>query len=465
MWQHVLKEHLQEPSEELKSLFPKQLDQDWADKIVQGSWEPIEIHAKTANDNLQWPLSTDTERRNHLRRIKYNFWMLITNNCLSMSHIDNVLKYAMGEVQVLPSAQELQNVQTGDQLILSIRLLDSLQLKVLFDFLESLMKACKLGTYAESHGPSHDAFLDSPEDDIRIGVTLDDSFLYIDLDMKSLSSSENTSSPHDETWSPPDVNSIVCWLYEDQDLTEKIDPSTQRHDKAVKYLKKLENEYEELTLNCSQKCKLLEYQDALKCLKHKCENEFVETSASAESQIQCKKELAERAESGDDFVVSNSSDISTEEEAFEESRNRDGSVNQPDNNDENNSRTNSKNNSCINSAFMEIDETSNEKLCIADAKIMKNIATIRHLQLNFERACVINDRVYLIPLLRDYMKEALELRLIESEPHVEDSFTEPLHDDEENIDKREYSQKQLRETSRGKKKGSSSKKSKGRKSR
>ncbi|ONK75232.1 uncharacterized protein A4U43_C03F14730 [Asparagus officinalis] len=404
----------------------------------------------TANDNLLQPLSGDKERSRLLKLIKYNFWMLITNNCLSMSHIDKVLKYAMGEIQVLPSAQELENVQTGDQLIFSIRLLDSLQLKEVFDFLESLMKACKLGPYAESRGPSRDAFLDSPEDDIRIGVTLDDSLSYIDLNLEPLSSSENSSSPDGEARNTPDVNSVICWLYDDQNDKEKIKAlAKEREVGADKIVENLQKEYSELYAVCGEK--LLEYQDALKFLKNEIENEPGERTNSAEIPIEWKKELAKG-------------------EAFKESRNTDGSINQSDNDDENISRTGSIYNSNTKSAFRKLEEPSNKKLCIVDAKIMKNLATIKQLKSNLERVCFVDYRAILVPLLRVYMQEALKRRIEEHSQRISEeasgaSLKELLHDDEKDRDKRDFSPKQLQETSKDRKKSSNSKKSKGKKSR
>ncbi|ONK75353.1 uncharacterized protein A4U43_C03F15950 [Asparagus officinalis] len=464
MWQHMLEEHLYEPPEELQSFLPKQLDQHWTDKIVKGIWEPIDIRDRTTNSNLECSLSTNTERSFFLKRIKCNFWLLATNNCLSKSHIDKVLRYVMGENQVLPSVQDLENVGTGDQLILCIRILDSLQLEKVHNFLESLVQACNLCIRAERHRPLGNAFLDSP----GIGVTLDDSFLHIDLDLKPLSNSENSLSAEDKTWSSPDVNRVMCWLYEDQNHTEKINAlAAEREVETINIVEKLRNEYEDLCMICSKKRKLIQYQDALNLFKNKCKNELAERANSAEYLTQWKKELAEKAESGNDSLICVISDILTEAETLNASRKQDGAINQSNDNDKDNS-TSSLDNSCIKAAHKKLESSSNVEICIADAQIMKNLATTRQLQLNLERDCTVDYRVILVPHLRAYIQEALKRRIAEqkeSGAKIEASFKELLHDDEKQTVKRDYNRKQLQETARGKTKSSSFKKSKRKQSR
>ncbi|ONK75351.1 uncharacterized protein A4U43_C03F15930 [Asparagus officinalis] len=517
--QHVLKEHTDKLSEELKPFFPEKYDQDWVvklvnnivnakitknldtskplklnlektcdsykleflspflksymqnvnsdwvDKIVSCTWEPIDVQVMTGDSN-RLPLSNHPERKELLKRIRDYFRILILHNYLLKTHLDRILSNAMRELQAHSSAELLLSHGVNNQSVDCIRALDSLQLQKVLEFLQSLTQDHKLEPYAEPHDPSRDVVFNIPECDVRIRAFFYDSSPHIDLDLKILSSSEDTSSPDNGTKCFPDVNSMLFWLYE-HNLMQIINGWSHQRNKgqmeADRILKKLEKEIEDLTRICTVKGELLTYLVHIEHLKGVCEKELMERENSVEvSMTKWKEELTERAETGNDFMIRVISFILTEAEAFRASQDGDDAIN----NDENHPKTSSLDNIFIKAVFRKLEESYDKKICIVDGKIMKNLATARQLQFNLEQACVNDFLVVLLPLLKIYIQEVVMRKAAEqttSEPGASGAahFMKLLHTAESSPDKGE--EKQIQEISKGIKKRNKPKKPKGRK--
>uniref|UniRef100_F6HV75 USP domain-containing protein n=1 Tax=Vitis vinifera TaxID=29760 RepID=F6HV75_VITVI len=185
-------------------------------------------------EGSEWPLPDYPRRAKTLAKIQGMLQMLLKGRYLSRTHVLQVIRYTLEELQIFASELQLRNLGL-DNTLLGICLLEFPQLEKVLRFLHSIAYICGITKFPEEGGAPAGA--QKSEIKETIGVSIDSSYLLLDerlvtgeLDV-STSNNSNSNEGSGSTFSLEDHDDdtlpgggiFVPWLFVGRSIEEKLE--------------------------------------------------------------------------------------------------------------------------------------------------------------------------------------------------------------------------------------------------
>ncbi|CAI0549437.1 unnamed protein product [Linum tenue] len=385
-----------------------------------------------------WALSEDSERVKLLEKIHAVFESLISHKYLAMSHLTKVMQLTMDELQTLPSGSQLLN-HGLDRTPMLICFLGASQLRKILKFLQDLSHACGLGRYSDlgsamddTNGEVHT--YESKED---LVLSVDGTFLYLDeslLPSECAQENGTTSSGNPENLVPPDTDSLLTWIFLGPSSSDQLQLWIRRKEEKIQQgmdiVQTLEKEFYHLQSLCERKCEHLSYEEALQGLEDFLLEEAKKREDMAPSELESFDSILRRrrddaVNSANDGLLSDRkyeldiiSSVLKEAETLtvnqfgyednygmasqscdlESGENSDGRsrdyIHQVD--------------SCVEVAIQGQKEQLSVELSKIDARIMRIVTGMQHLERKLEPVSACDYLSILLPLVKSYLRAHLE---------------------------------------------------------
>ncbi|KAL8091545.1 uncharacterized protein LOC141692568 isoform X2 [Apium graveolens] len=519
---HVVQEHVGELSSEIKSVFPRSVNEEWVNMFLSCPWKPLDVGAaveiiekqsnsaapssvydsyqgnvidegkdcftdsvrdsfaqdKEMNNGFEtggrdsisnsirkecnkttacmpisflgsWPLSDDVECAKLLEKISSVLQLLIKHKCLAESHLSKMIQFAIGELQSLDSGSQLI-IYSVDQTPLCICFLKAQELKKVYKFLQELSNSCGLGRYPEKNSSLDDSSsiiqADITQklvfDELNSFLLLDEHFMphkvFSDISLDAVTddatSSVSTSVAY-ENEVPFDADSFLSWIYtgstSGDHLTQWTQVKEQKANQGIEILQNLEKDFQHLQSLCERKLEHLSYDDALQTIEDICIEEgkrrdFLSDYVPQRYEFVLRKRQEDLIISdNDDMSKGNRFELDAISNVFKEAEsfnvNQFGfeetyvgmGTNLPDleSGEEDNWR--SKNflhqaDSCIEVAIQRQKEHLSIELNKLDARLLRCVTEMQHLEAKLEPTSAHDYRSILLPLLKSFIRAHLE---------------------------------------------------------
>ncbi|KAL9155822.1 hypothetical protein ABFS82_09G032500 [Erythranthe guttata] len=281
LMQHVVQEHMRSLLPETQSVLPQNVDNEWAEMLLNIPWKPLDLNASitmhqkqskpkkpdlldesSASQNADeyecdgdqsknWPVSDDAERAKLLERIHSIFESLIRHKYMASSHVSKIMNFAVEDP-------------------LSICFLGAPRLEKILIFLQEISQACGLNRYSDKSkgGDDSNTVMHSVDDTLgKIVFSSDASFLVLDEhflpdkiprgDGVNNASSALTSS--DGSYEHGSEQ-LAFWQHE----------RAEKAQQGMEILQLLEEESSHLRNLCERKREQLSYEAALQALGDRC---------------------------------------------------------------------------------------------------------------------------------------------------------------------------------------------------
>ncbi|CAN4099344.1 unnamed protein product [Withania somnifera] len=395
------------------------------------------------------PLSDDPERAKLLERIGVVFEALIKNKYLASTHLSKVMHFAVEELRGLPFGSHLLNYNI-DQSPLCICFLSPEELKKVLKYLQELSHSCGLGRYPEKIGAVDEANngchgFDNLEEIVfsedSTCLLFDQHFLQRNLSSSScadaVSNDRNAAILSGNQYQDGvlvDLDALLSWLFTGPSSVEALASWTRaREDKGqrgMEILRLLEKEYYDLQGLCERKCEHLSYEEALQVVEDLCleegkkrerETEFVRQSY--DSVLRKQRELIES--DNDTTIISNRFELEAISNVLKEAESL--NVNQFGFDETYNGGTSQfcdlesgeeddwrlkdylhQVDSSVGVAIQRQKEHVSIELSKTDARIMRVVTGMQHLESKLEPTSAQDYRQILVPLLKSFLRAHLE---------------------------------------------------------
>ncbi|KAK9748006.1 hypothetical protein RND81_02G029600 [Saponaria officinalis] len=391
------------------------------------------------NHNNSWPLSDDIERANLLKKISSLFQVLLRQKCLTVTHIQKVIHYAIEELNSL--FPESQILSCGvDQTPLCICFLGAPTLKKIVDLLQNISYSCGFGRYPEKL-PMYDATACPQVLDCEDRITLNESASSLQLDESLLHSND----VRDDVCSGGSIDGLgkggqseydhlLSWICNSTPTAEQLAAwcriKDEKSQEGLQLLEGFGKEFNQLQTLCEKKHDLLAYKEVLQGLEEllmeerKDKEQVTDNSYRSYESILRKRrdELVE----GDNEVVFESNRLELDiisavlkeaeslyvtnygyedsyggiashlcdlEAGEEDWRSRD---------------YHQKLDSCTETILQKQKEHMDIELIKVDAQMMHKVVNMNQLELKLELVSVLDYRFILIPLVKSFMRAHLE---------------------------------------------------------
>ncbi|KFK34093.1 hypothetical protein AALP_AA5G101100 [Arabis alpina] len=398
----------------------------------------------------EWPISDDPERAKLLEKLRAAFELLIRHKYLAASHHDKVIQFTLDELQNLASVSQFLNRGLGQSPI-CIFFLGATQLRKILKFLQDLSQACGLSRYSEQSNPNDeinfgDLGLEVTEEILFDGedscLLLDEKLLgteciqekYMGSALKNgtiassgdIANGNNVSSGADGflSWiftGPSGGEQTVSWMRTKEEKTNQ----------GLEIMQILEKEFCNLQNLSERKCEHLSYEGALQTVEDLCleEGRKRETSAdftheSYDSVLRKRREELNESDQELVFISSrfeldaitnvlkDAESLNHNQFGYEESYActssplRDvesGEVDEWGIKDSFNEAD-----SFIEIAIQKQKEHLSSELSRIDARMMRNVTGMQHLELKLGPVSSNDYQIVLLPLVKSYMRSHLE---------------------------------------------------------
>uniref|UniRef100_A0A7N0TYL4 USP domain-containing protein n=1 Tax=Kalanchoe fedtschenkoi TaxID=63787 RepID=A0A7N0TYL4_KALFE len=398
-----------------------------------------------------WPLCDDPERAKLLDKIHALFQLLIRHRYLSSSHLIKVMQFTVDELQGLASGSELLKCGV-DQSPTCICFLSAPKLRKILTFLQDVSKSCGLGSCPEKRINPPEASIsghDNLDNFEKIILSNDMSFMMLDELIFSTSSTDQArengiivekTTPYPSTVTSKsgylaECDALLSWIYSVPQIMEQlaswIRAKEQKVHKALDILQILEKEFCHLQGLCERKCDHLGYEEALQLVEDLClqdgkkkESALDSASKGYESLLKKKKDELLRQEH-DEIFIGNRFELDAISSVLREAESL--RVNQMgyDGNycdvtlylrdleyfEEENCRSNGyfrQMDTCIEIIIQRQKEQVSIELSKIDAKIMRIISEIHHIEVKLEPVAAYDFRTILLPLVKSFLQALLE---------------------------------------------------------
>ncbi|XP_050220988.1 uncharacterized protein LOC126671275 [Mercurialis annua] len=387
---------------------------------------------------VNWPLSEDMEREKLLEKIHASLEALVKHKYLAASHLNKLIQLTTHELHTSAYGSQLLN-HGVDQTLLCIRFLDASQLRKILKFLQELSHSCGLGRYSEKSSTIDDlnaAQVFEIKD--KIVLNGDASCLYLDECL--LPSEYAPSSPYDVATNtshvgvPPDADSLLSWIFAGPSSGEQLQSWMQTKEEKVhqgmEILQSLEKEFYHLQSLCERKCEHLSYEEALQSIEDLCLEEDKKRESDMHDRSCYEYVLRKRKDNlvhsgNDDLFISSGieSDVIANvlKEVEEMNRNQFGyhdtyggvtsQLCDLESGEDVDWRTRDYANqmdTCIQGVIDGQKHQLSVELSKIDARIMRNVTGMQHLELKLEPVSAHDYRLILLPLVKSYMRAQLE---------------------------------------------------------
>ncbi|KAJ6734777.1 UBIQUITIN SPECIFIC PROTEINASE [Salix purpurea] len=304
---HVFLKHLGGLSEHQMELVPFGLEDSYVEEIENGVWKPVDVDnmaqelstfkrcksvayqekCKIYSDQKKWMFCDDAERQELLKKIHRLLKLFLKNQCLAPRILSWMWDYTIQELEesIQLGFKDLIPILEQTQTPLSICFLWLEQLEVVFDFLEELSKDCDLeDNISDDGGGSKDEFCDYEP----IYFNSDSSCLVLDKKFirSMLDPGEHINIVADEgaevipfAENPEkdiqfDRKRFVNWLFASDKIRELLNSwiNLRKLDKELAGLvfQFVETDFSSLKYFCERKCRLLEYQETFTDVENIC---------------------------------------------------------------------------------------------------------------------------------------------------------------------------------------------------
>lgn len=281
--QHVMRKHMCSLSPKLQSVLPQEVNREWIEMLLHGSWMPVDstraikmLEEQVGKEHLDvndefsdaccgnnecespqqtllvdqesgnvfasredhfttyfreasqtWPLSDDLDRTKLLERIQGMFRLFIKHKSLCVSLLNKVIQFAMEEIQGLPSGSLLLN-HALDQSPICIYFLGGPQLRKVLKFLQDISQSCGFGRYTEKDDVTCDTYRDDHGSECLDGISFsyDSASLHLDGRLfhakNGVMKTSNTSSFGEIADRLPEADAVVSWLFSGSSYEEEL---------------------------------------------------------------------------------------------------------------------------------------------------------------------------------------------------------------------------------------------------
>ncbi|XP_072980496.1 uncharacterized protein [Typha angustifolia] len=496
--QHVMREHLGSLSLKLQSVLPQEVDGRWSDMLTNGSWKPIDVatavkmleeeplkcgvvnddhsdsgskdkdsasefwsarensnsstsphevelkERETCNTSdlitdvhRKWPLADDVERTRLLERIQSMFKLFLQHKCLSVSHLNKVIQFAMEEVQGLPSGSLLLN-HALDQSQLCICFLGALNLRKVLKFLQELSQSCGLVKNSEKDDAAVDGDNGRRKSDASEEVNLicNSSSLLLDSssfrEKTSLGNADNCGTDEGID-GVPNTDALLSWLFAGPSNGEQLSAWTsmreEKANQASEILQMLEKEFYLLQSMCERKCEHLSYEEGLQAVENLCFEELKRREHAGKCQSEGYEGILKRRQDeliereNDEIFVINRFELDALTNVLKEAQALNMSqfgydetlcgvtsrLCELDNDDDDEWRMRiHQSDTCIGITIQRQKEQMSVELNKVDARIMRNVAGVHQLELKLGPVSSFDYRAVVSPLLKSFLRMHLE---------------------------------------------------------
>ncbi|OEL31063.1 Inactive ubiquitin carboxyl-terminal hydrolase 53 [Dichanthelium oligosanthes] len=468
---HALREHVGVLSPELQDMVPQEIDADWAAMLIGWNWRPLDATAalklfeEEQADNLdrdkdsmssdnwsnkdksdtsessvsphneecdgfgvvmregdrKWPLSDDGERSNILERIHSFFQILVKNKNLSVSNLNKVIQFAVGELRGLPSGSLLLN-HSLDESPLCICLLEASSLRKVVKFLQDLMQSSGLNRHLEKAEGLGDGDTFPKNYDVLEKVTLNSDSSELIIDGESFGGKFDSENV--------DTDALLSWLYAGSSIGEQLfgwnRMLEERANQGMDLLRALEREFNSLHNLCKRKLELLRNEEALIHVERIFAEEQIERDQTGqyngyEELLRKRQELLERSteeltnsrRSELDAVSAILKEVHTSHFGYDEALSGmaprlcdfDGPEEDEWGGVHDLMHTND---SVVQTVVSKMKDQITMELSKIDANIMRNVAVMHQLEHKLGPASSLDYRTILIPLMKSFLQSHLE---------------------------------------------------------
>ncbi|KAJ8640949.1 hypothetical protein MRB53_017643 [Persea americana] len=480
---HVQGEHMENLLPELQAVLPKEVDSEWAGMLLNECWKPIDVYAAVRmlkeesnfkphirndvekclsnnqcskdaqevqvenldsvkctsergdgndifmeNDSKQWvkerrwPLSDDSERAELLGRIHSIFQLLLRQKCLTTSHVNEVIQYAMHELEDLASGLRL--VDYGlDRTPVCICFLGASKLENVFEFLQLVSRSCKIPLIDISHsaGPGNEMLE-------VISLNGDSSCLILD---ELLLKDVIPSSEADDAGTRSDGDAFLSWIFAGPAISEQLSMREEKTRTGMEILMVLETYFLVKQTLCRNKVKHMRDEECLLAVEGLCLKELEKRvddekylSQSYESVLlKRRKELVERDNDATDInsrveldVISNVIKEAQELNVSQFGNNETlsgvapcpGDLNRWDDEDRKIHEYFQIVNLCIDFVIESKKKEKSLELCIIDAKLMHNRIGMQRAELKFSSMSAYDYQEIVLSIVKSFLQTHLE---------------------------------------------------------
>ncbi|CAO2818650.1 unnamed protein product, partial [Amaranthus hypochondriacus] len=391
---------------------------------------------KNEGTKVYWPLSDDIERVKLLEKVSSLFQMLLRHKCFPMSLLQKVINFTMEKLQVVIPGSPI--LSSGvDETPLCICFLEAPQLEDIVKFLQEVSHSCDEGRDPEKMTPdevNNQSKISGCEERILLSEDVS-SLLLLDerlLDFEDTRTGGGSGYPTDVFVKDAlsGFDSFLSWIYGCCFSAEVATWCRLREVKpqeGMEKLQMLEKEFGHLQSLCERKYRHMECEEALQGLEELCieeskkkehitehsyhgyetllrkrRDELVEGTneilfVSNRSEHNAISNVLKEAENlyanhfgYEDTHASDTSDL----DAGEEDRRSKGYLHQMD--------------TYIKLAIRRQKEHMSAKLCKIDARILRNLANMKHLELELEHAAALDYHLIILPLVKSFMRAHIE---------------------------------------------------------
>ncbi|KAJ6371281.1 hypothetical protein OIU77_001730 [Salix suchowensis] len=459
---HVFLKHLGGLSEHQMELVPFGLEDSYVEEIQNGVWKPVDVDnmaqelstfrrcksdvyqekCKIYSDQKKWMFCDDAERQELLKKIHRLLKLFLKNQSLAPRILSWMWDYTIQELEesIQLGFKDLVPILEQTQTPLSICFLWLEQLEVVFDFLEELSKDCDLeDNISDDGGGSKDEFCDYEP----IYFNSDSSCLVLDKKFirSMLDPGEHINIVADEgaevipfAENPEkdiqfDRKRFVNWLFASDKIRELLNSwiNLRKLDKELAGLvfQFVKTDFSSLKYFCERKCRLLEYQETLTdveniCLgEHKRREEIPEYKeqnfaslllerqdelVDAQSDIignehacllnvlRFAQYIARKKFGLDETLISTCTEF-PDLECHEDKANRDILLDV-----------------CVKEAIKMEKQNVVREFCKLDVLIMKNVASIKRMELKFVLVSALDYQFILFYMVKSFIRAYLEDR-------------------------------------------------------
>ncbi|GKV14151.1 hypothetical protein SLEP1_g25062 [Rubroshorea leprosula] len=229
-----------------------------------------------------WPTADDAEREKLLERIHATFELLIRHKYLAESHLEEVKKLTMDELQRLESGFQL--FDGVDQTPVCICFLGASQLKKILKFLQDICKYCGLGPYSGKSTPADDVNSGTESLQVKERIVLNGDASCLFLDDSLLPSDPATddavlpaANAGNGNGPLAESDTLLSWIFagpsSGDELASWLCRKEEKTQHGMEILQMLKNEFSHLQTICKSNCCDISYKEALEKLEILCPKE------------------------------------------------------------------------------------------------------------------------------------------------------------------------------------------------
>ncbi|KAL6325268.1 hypothetical protein AAG906_023113 [Vitis piasezkii] len=487
---------------EMMSMLPLELNSYWVDMLLKDRWKPVDTSAalKMIESGPKGELSCTVggDRESHGGEVGGDQNIKEVDgekghNYLSERLLKVLIKYSLEKLQTLvPELEPL--IQGLDQTPLCLCFLQVPQLKYVYNYLEDLVRLCRLDFRSEKDG----SVAETPRGgfDIKHRIGLSSESVSLLLDKHSNRGAVDFFTYHDniaddassvaftvdnlEDDALPGSDSLAAWIFggpsNEQQLTSWARALQEKKHQAIDILSILEKEFPEYKSLCDSKCIHLRQEEAFQAVENILAEEFTKRRENLEFvpqgyEVLLKKRQEELARTSNDVFGSDAAEFTFISKVLKEVEalslgvaGGTSHLSDQESAQEDESETFEdllEQDSLLEMAVQDQKEEVSLKLCEIDTSLMRCVGVMRNLESKLGKISVIDYRsilwVILTSFLRDHLEDLARKYATEKSDAVGRALLlEAALDTQKNINTADDNTKKTQKKSKKKKKNKSS---------